>query len=92
MSATDAISTGQHGPGSEEERRRFIIIPVPGKQIFGKVLDRVQSEHWPVAEFHLVEGLLEHFFRSVTSQTATSQPRTSRGARASQQSANQQQG
>ncbi len=77
---------------SDEERRRFIIIPVPGKQIFGKVLDRVQSEHWPVAEFHLVEGLLEHFFRSVTSQTATSQPRTSRGARASQQSANQQQG
>ena len=77
---------------SDEERRRFIIIPEPGKQIFGKVLDRVQSEHWPVAEFHLVEGLLEHFFRSVTSQTATSQPRTSRGARASQQSANQQQG
>jgi ABC-2 type transport system ATP-binding protein len=77
---------------SDEERRRFIIIPVPGKQIFGKVLDRVQSEQWPVAEFHLVEGLLEHFFRSVTSQTATSQPRTSRGARASQQSANQQQG
>jgi ABC-2 type transport system ATP-binding protein len=73
---------------SDEERRRFIIIPVPGKQIFGKVLDRVQSEQWPVAEFHLVEGLLEHFFRSVTSQTATSQPRTS----ASQQSANQQQG
>ena len=73
---------------SDEERRRFIIIPVPGKQIFGKMLDRVQSEHWPVAEFHLVEGLLEHFFRSVTSQTATSQPRTS----ASQQSANQQQG
>ena len=73
---------------SDEERRRFIIIPEPGKQIFGKVLDRVQSEQWPVAEFHLVEGLLEHFFRSVTSQTATSQLRTS----ASQQSANQQQG
>ncbi|MDO9319456.1 MAG: ABC transporter ATP-binding protein [Gammaproteobacteria bacterium] len=77
---------------SDEERRRFIIIPAPGKQIFGKVLDRVQSEHWPVAEFHLVEGLLEHFFRSVTSQTAASQPRTSRGARAPHQSANQQQG
>ncbi|MES3007314.1 MAG: ATP-binding cassette domain-containing protein [Pseudomonadota bacterium] len=81
---------------SDEERRRFIIIPVPGKQIFGKVLDRAQSEHWPVAEFHLVEGLLEHFFRSVTSQGAASQPRTSRGARASRQSGhqldNQQQG
>ncbi len=81
---------------SDEERRRFIIIPAPGKQIFGKVLDRVQSEHWPVAEFHLVEGLLEHFFRSVTSQGAASQPRTSRGASASRQSShqldNQQQG
>lgn len=81
---------------SDEERRRFIIIPAPGRQIFGKVLDRVQSEHWPVAEFHLVEGLLEHFFRSVTSQGAASQPRTSRGARASRQSGhqldNQQQG
>ena len=81
---------------SDEERRRFIIIPAPGKQIFGKVLDRVQSEHWPVAEFHLVEGLLEHFFRSVTSQGAASQPGTSRGARASRQSGhqldNQQQG
>lgn len=81
---------------SDEERRRFIIIPAPGKQIFGKVLDRVQSEHWPVAEFHLVEGLLEHFFRSVTSQGAASQPGTSRGARAPHQSGhqldNQQQG
>ncbi len=81
---------------SDEERRRFIIIPAPGRQIFGKVLDRVQSEHWPVAEFHLVEGLLEHFFRSVTSQGAASQPRTSRGASASRQSShqldNQQQG
>lgn len=77
---------------SDEERRRFIIIPAPGTQIFGKVLERVQSEHWPVAEFHLVEGLLEHFFRSVTSQGAASQPRTSRGASTSHQSANQQQG
>ncbi len=81
---------------SDEERRRFIIIPAPGRQIFGKVLDRVQSEHWPVAEFHLVEGLLEHFFRSVTSQGAASQPRTSRGASTSRQSShqldNQQQG
>ncbi|MDP1929857.1 MAG: ATP-binding cassette domain-containing protein [Gammaproteobacteria bacterium] len=51
---------------SDEERRRYTIVPAAGKQIFNKMLERVQGEQWPVAEFHLVEGLLEDYFRSVT--------------------------
>ncbi len=51
---------------SPDNPSRFIIFPAPGKQIFGKVLDTAQTAQWPVAEFHLVEGLLEDYFRSVT--------------------------
>lgn len=57
---------------SDEERRRYTIIPAAGKQIFSKMLDKAQGEQWPVAEFHLVEGLLEDYFRSVTQDAALS--------------------
>lgn len=56
---------------SDEVANRYIILPVAGKQIFSKVLDLAQHNHWPVAEFHLVEGLLEDYFRTVTQVRST---------------------
>jgi len=56
---------------STEKANRFIIIPTRGAQIFSRVLDLAQKNHWPVAEFHLVEGLLEDYFRTVTQQSST---------------------
>lgn len=55
---------------SPDNPNRFIIFPAPGKQIFGKVLDMAQTAQWPVTEFHLVGGLLEDYFRSVTQSSA----------------------
>jgi len=54
----------------EGQARRFILLPVPGKQLFAKVSEKSQSGHWPVTEFHLVEGLLENYFRHVTQDSA----------------------
>ena len=51
---------------SADTGNRLIIIPAKGKQIFAKVLELAQGNHWPVSEFHLVEGLLEDYFRTVT--------------------------
>jgi len=55
---------------SADDPRRFVIFPQPGGQVFSKVLDLSQVGQWPVAEFHLVEGLLEDYFRSVTQAAA----------------------
>jgi hypothetical protein len=46
--------------------QRFILLPAQGKQLFLKVSEKSQSGHWPMTEFHLVEGLLEDYFRNVT--------------------------
>ena len=54
----------------EGSLRHFILLPRANKQIFGKVSEKAQSGHWPVAEYHLVEGLLEDYFRSVTQDSA----------------------
>lgn len=61
---------------SDESGRRHVLLPRDGTQIFSKVLDLAQNEQWPVAEFHLVEGLLEDYFRSVT-QGANARAETS---------------
>jgi len=55
---------------SDDNARRYILLPSTGKQIFGKVSENAQSGHWPVSEYHLVEGLLEDYFRSVTQDSA----------------------
>ena len=55
---------------SEDNARHYILLPSANKQIFGKVSEKAQSGHWPVAEYHLVEGLLEDYFRSVTHDSA----------------------
>lgn len=49
--------------GSE---RQFILLPAEDKKLFLKVSEKSQNGHWPVTEFHLVEGLLEDYFRNVT--------------------------
>lgn len=56
---------------SDVSGRRHVLLAQEGAQIFGKVLDLAQNEQWPVAEFHMVEGLLEDYFRSVTQGAAT---------------------
>ncbi len=61
---------------SDASGRRHVLLPRDGTQIFSKVLDLAQNEQWPVAEFHLVEGLLEDYFRSVT-QGANARAETS---------------
>lgn len=55
---------------SDDNPRRYILMPSAGRQIFGKVSEKAQNGHWPVAEYHLVEGLLEDYFRSVTHDSA----------------------
>ena len=55
---------------AQDNPRRFILLPSGSKQIFGKVSEKAQNGHWPVAEYHLVEGLLEDYFRSVTHDSA----------------------
>lgn len=55
---------------AEDNARHYILLPSANKQIFGKVSEKAQSGHWPVAEYHLVEGLLEDYFRSVTHDSA----------------------
>lgn len=50
----------------EGSAHQFILLPAQGKQLFLKVSEKSQSGHWPVTEFHLVEGLLEDYFRNVT--------------------------
>tara|TARA_R100001377_G_scaffold76519_3_gene53437 strand:+ start:997 stop:1980 length:984 start_codon:yes stop_codon:yes gene_type:complete len=54
----------------EDNARHFILLPSANKQIFNKVSEKAQNGHWPVAEYHLVEGLLEDYFRSVTHDSA----------------------
>lgn len=53
-----------------ENARRFVLLPMAGKQLFAKVSEKSQNGHWPVTEFHLVEGLLEDYFRNVTQDSA----------------------
>ena len=50
--------------------RHFILLPVAGRHLFNKVSEKSQNGHWPVAEFHMVEGLLEDYFRHVTQDSA----------------------
>jgi ABC-2 type transport system ATP-binding protein len=57
---------------NKDNPRRYTLFPASGQQVFSKVLDMAQSKHWPVAEFHLVEGLLEDYFRTVTQGVAAS--------------------
>ncbi len=54
----------------DEQAHRYILLPVSGKQLFAKVSEKSQNGHWPVTEFHLVEGLLEDYFRHVTQDSA----------------------
>lgn len=54
----------------DDNARHYILLPGDNKQIFGKVSEKAQSGHWPIAEYHLVGGLLEDYFRSVTQDTA----------------------
>ncbi|MDX1490860.1 MAG: ATP-binding cassette domain-containing protein [Pseudohongiellaceae bacterium] len=56
----------------------YVLIPQPGQKIFARILELAQSKHWPIAEFHLVEGLLEDYFRAVT-QVATDNPKVVNG-------------
>lgn len=55
---------------AEDNARHYILLPSGGKQIFSKVSEKAQGGHWPVAEYHLVGGLLEDYFRSVTQDSA----------------------
>ena len=55
---------------AEDNARHYILLPSTNKQIFSKVSEKAQNGHWPVAEYHLVEGLLEDYFRSVTHDSA----------------------
>ncbi len=55
---------------ADDSARRYLLLPVPGKQLFAKVSEKSQNGHWPVTEFHLVEGLLEDYFRHVTQDSA----------------------
>ncbi len=61
----------------DESGRRYVLLAAPGKQLFAKVSEKSQNGHWPVTEFHLVEGLLEDYFRHVTQDSALAiQPKT----------------
>lgn len=68
------IEQSQHNP------RQYVLFPNAGKQIFSKVSEKSQNGHWPVAEFHLVEGLLEDYFRSVTQDSALIRPNAPQAA------------
>lgn len=59
---------------SDDDTRRYILLPSSGKQIFAKVSEHAQNGRWPVAEYHMVEGLLEDYFRSVTHGLAMTRP------------------
>ena len=62
---------------ADDNARHYTLLPSAGKQIFSKVSEKSQSGHWPVAEFHLVGGLLEDYFRSVTQDSALAGRRAS---------------
>lgn len=55
---------------AQDNDRHYILLPNAGRQIFSKVSEKATSGHWPVAEYHLVEGLLEDYFRHVTQDSA----------------------
>lgn len=55
---------------ADDSGRHFILLPVAGRHLFNKVSEKSQNGHWPVAEFHMVEGLLEDYFRRVTQDSA----------------------
>lgn len=61
----------------EGSAHQFILLPVQGKQLFLKVSEKSQNGHWPVTEFHLVEGLLEDYFRNVTHDSMLVPPKVS---------------
>ncbi|MDD9889492.1 MAG: ATP-binding cassette domain-containing protein [Gammaproteobacteria bacterium] len=54
---------------AEEEENSFTILASNGAPIFTKVTEIAQSNHWPVAEFHVNRGQLEDVFRTVTAQS-----------------------
>lgn len=55
---------------ADDSGLHFILLPTVGRHIFSKVAGKSQNGHWPVAEFHLVGGLLEDYFRHVTRDSA----------------------
>lgn len=55
---------------ADDSGMHFILLPTAGRHIFSKVAEKSQNGHWPVAEFHLVGGLLEDYFRHVTRDSA----------------------
>jgi ABC-2 type transport system ATP-binding protein len=61
---------------NKENPHRYTLFPAPGQQVFSKVLDMAQQNHWPVAEFHLVGGLLEDYFRTVTQGVTASETKS----------------
>lgn len=67
---------------ADDSARRFILFPSANKQLFANISKKSQSGHWPVAEFHLVEGLLEDYFRNVTQDSVLAK-RSAQGAETS---------
>lgn len=67
---------------ANDNPRHYILLPNADKQIFSKVSEKSQNGHWPVAEYHLVGGLLEDYFRSVTQDSALKRRDTSQAASA----------
>ncbi len=48
--------------------QRFLVLPVKGKQISQKILERVNAQHLRVEEMFVEEGRLDEVFRTITKE------------------------